>query len=199
MAIDPVAAAVEAIAAYLETALGANVSKVIRGWPESAEDMDLSDTPVVSVTPPPRGIRVPCSPKSLGSVTVGDVTTHTYRVGWFDFQCQIDLWCGYRDHMDTVGALIETALVGDPPNPPDIRILSTGYHGRPLTLTLGDSAADYDGDTSHKGEWRMSWDVNVSTDVVRTVAHVAITQLDNEVAITDSGVTISETDTVFEP
>ena len=45
----------------------------------------------------------------------------------------------------------------------------------------------------------MSWDVNVSTDVVRTVAHVAITQLDNEVAITDSGVTISETDTVFEP
>ena len=199
MAIDPVASAADAITAFLVTALGANVSKVIRGWPESAETLDLSGLPVVSVTPPPRGVRTPCSPKDLGSVTVDDVVTHTYRTGELNFQVQIDLWCGYRAHMDDVGALIEAALVQAPPLPPSVRITSTGYHSRPLTCTLGDSAMDYDGDTSHKGEWRMSWDLDVSTDVVKLKTHVPLTQVDVEIAMTDSGDTITETSTAFEP
>lgn len=194
MAIDAKSSAVEAIAAYLETALGANASKVIRGWPEDAEEMDLSGAPVISITPPSRMTRVPCAPKSIDSATVGDVTTHSYRVAWLSMTVQIDAWAGYRAQLDDLVPLVEAACIAAPPANPELQLTSTDYYSRPLTCVLGDLADDLDGDTAKKGEWRLSWDMRVETDAIRQTPHVPLVQVDLAVTVDGN----DETTTAFE-
>jgi hypothetical protein len=197
--IDPVASATETIAAYLTTTLGPDgsnvLSKVIRGWPESAESLDLSGLPVVSVTPGGQSVER-CSPKVVDEATDEDtgVTTYTYRVGWLTFTAQIDLWAAYKAQIDDVAPSIEDACIQDPPLPPELRLDQSDYHDRPLTCTLGAGTADNDGDSANKGEWRMTWDLVVETDVVRTRTHVPAAQVDITV---DDEVADPETITVL--
>jgi hypothetical protein len=186
--IDPVAAAVDAIVASLLASLGPSgdnvVSTVLRGWPEDATALDLSGKPVISVTPGNEE-REDVSPRSLGSVTSGGVTTHTYRVGYLRFTAQIDLWAAHRVQMDDVAPYVESACGEDPPRPAILRLTSTGYHSRPLVCHLGAGVADLDGDSAVKGEWRMSWDLRVETDIVRTTTHVPQSRVDFEVTVDD--------------
>lgn len=197
MTISATEAAVNAIVARLTTALGANVSAVIAGWPENPTDLDLSDgrAPVISVTAGGE-VRTDVARRSLGSVTAGSVTTHTYRDALLEFVAQVDVWCAYRVQLHDVVPLVEAALTRAPPRPPGYRLTSTDYYSRPVDCHIGPFRADLDGDSAKKGEWRGTWDVRVTTDLVTTTTHVPQTRVDLDVTI-DAGT--PTTFTVFEP
>lgn len=195
MTIDATSAAVNAIVTRLTSALGANVSSVIAGWPQNPTDLDLSGLPVISVTPGGEE-RTDVPRRSLGSVTASNVTTHTYRTALLSFVAQVDVWAAYKVQLDDVVPLVEAALTRDPPRPPGYRLTSTDYYSRPVDCHIGPYRADLDGDSAKKGEWRGSWEVRVTTDLVTTTTHVPQTRVDLDVTI-DGGT--PHTFTVFEP
>lgn len=194
--IDPVAAAIEAVAAHLEAELVPDtLSSVIRGWPEDGWELDLSGKPVVSVTAGGEE-RTDCPARSLGTSESGGVVTHTYRRGYLVIVAQVDLWAPYRATTDDVAPLIMDALTEAPPMPTRLRLTSTGYHNRPLVCHLGPQGRDVDGDSAKKGEWRMTWPLRIETDIVSTVAHVPIARVDLDVTTTVGTVEVAETVTV---
>lgn len=195
MTISATEAAVNAIVARLTTALGANVAAVRAGWPENPTDLDLDSGPVISVTAGGEE-RTDVARRSLGSVTSGGITTHTYRDAILEFIAQVDVWAAYKVQVLDVVPLVEAALTRAPPRPPGYRLTSTDYYSRPVDCHIGPFRADLDGDSAKKGEWRGSWEVRVTTDLVTTTTHVPQTRVDLEVTI-DAGT--PTTYTVFEP
>lgn len=202
--IDPIAAAVEAIAAHFEAELGPDgddvLARVLRGWQEEGDELDLSGKPVLSIAPGGEE-REDCSPRSLGSTEAAGVTTYLYRVGDLRFVAQLDLWAAYKAQLDDVIPTLIRACGDSPPRPKILRLTSTGYYNRPLACHLGPPVEDVDGDTAKRGQWRRTFDLRVETDLVEEVVHVPQVQVDLEITTTDGadGASVTETITAFEP
>ncbi|MCI0347589.1 MAG: hypothetical protein L0221_19480 [Chloroflexi bacterium] len=197
--IDPAASALEALAAHLEDELGSAVAAVLRGWPEANKDLDLSTKPSVSVTAGTEA-REPCAPRAVDESETGGVTTYYYRVGFLTLRVQVDLWAPYSAQLDEVGALLEAALAQAPPLPPELRLTQGSYYDRPITAVLVGSGFDHDGDTAAKGEWRRRYELELTTDLIRSTTHAPQVQVDVELTTTDieGGSSVTETFTVVE-
>lgn len=193
MAIDPVAAALDAVVAYL-TGLGITGLTARRGWPEANVELDIDQTKhVVAVLPAGKPTVRLVSPKSIDQTGSGTLTV-TYRVGEIEVPAQLDLWCAYRAQRDEVVAAIEARLHNKLPFLPGLWLTSTGYHSRPLVVDVVFAGTDDEQDDAAVGEWRATWDVTIRSDLVADATHpeLAIVALRLETEL--DSITITEAD-----
>lgn len=196
--IDPIASAIEALATQLTTALSSNVSSVLRGWPESNKDLDLSGKPVIAITQAGPEEREAVAPRVVDSATAAGVTTYTYKVATLQARLQLDVWAAYRAKLDEIGPLLRAAFTNALPRA-GLWLTQGSYYSRPLIFTLEGGAYDHDGDTAAQGEWRRTYEVTVETDEVATTTHAKLTELDVTLTTTDpEGNGTAETVVVFD-
>lgn len=180
--IEPSAAALNALVTWLTTQLGANVSAVRRGWPEASTKLDLTGKPVLAITAGPE-IREGCAPKHIGAVTAAGVTTYTYRMAYLAIPIQLDVWASHRSKLDAIGPLLRAAM--QTPPLAGLRLTSTDYYDRPITVEMDGAAFDHDGDTAPSGEWRRTYTAEAITDEVATTTHPKQVLVTGEFTIDD--------------
>lgn len=163
---DPGAAVLEAMAAYLTTALGglATPPVVTRGWPETDQQIDLATAPLVAVTQvgmredtrpaTPRG-----DPDEDGAITI--------TVGVLYLTIQLDAWAGYRETSDALNAAVDDALHNDEWRP-HLYLTATDYHALPFYVMRVSDQPDIDGDTAPSGEWRHTWTLTAVIERIRS-------------------------------
>jgi hypothetical protein len=190
MAIDPVAAAADAIAAYLQ----ANVTGLTarRGWPEGNVELDLGAGPVAAVTPGPRE-DTPCSPREVDRTGSGTLTL-TYRVAELDITAQLDVWAAYRAVRDDTVAAIEAKLHNRLPFQPGLWLTSTGYFNRPLTIESRRISVPDSEDTAPAGEWRATWELRIRSDLVVQTTKPEIVTTTLRTSTDLSNITVTEPD-----
>lgn len=149
-------AACEEIAAYFAAVSG--ISAARRGWPERAQDLDLTAGPVVTATLV-ESRRTPVPPAAAAT---------GYRVAELAIDVQLDLWCAYRAERDTAARAVQDALSNRLPRA-GLRLTSRGYHGRPLVARAGSGRNTDEPDAAANGEWRRTWMLTVTTDEIRLV------------------------------
>lgn len=167
MAIDPVDAALDALAAYFAGLDG--IADAFRGWPERDKDLDLTGGPVVSVVRA-SDQRTECPPNA-----VNDAAPWLWRVGDLTITAQVDLWAAYRAQRDDAALVIQDALHNDLPWRNGLYLTSAGYHDRPLTCLAGLGRSDGEPNASTVGEWRRTWMVTITTDLVVETATPTLT------------------------
>jgi hypothetical protein len=173
---DPGAAICESIASYLTTALSSVTGLVVlRGWPETDTQLDLSAGPCIAVTQTGPPEETPISPVNLDDVEDDAILVQTARL---IVPFQLDAWAGYRAKLDALVAAIDDALANDLPYRPHLYLTATDYHGRPFTAERGDDNPDVDGDSASVGEWRHIWTLSVSIDRVQSIPAVAAVTID---------------------
>lgn len=192
MSIDPVASAADAVVAYLRTALGTNVSRVLRGWPEHGQTLKLGDGPVVAVTAASEN-RTPVPPRAVDQEDSGSGLLVTYKVATMRILAQVDLWSQYRAQRDDVAALIEAAAHNRVPRQVGLYLTQADYYGRPLDCELGRGRTQDDPRAVSKGTWRRLWDLTIDTDIVVQTTSPKLLQVDIQAALTEGALTISET------
>ena len=172
MATDPIASAQDALVAHLATELGSSAT-VRRGWPEAGVEMDIGTKPEVAVTASsPRITQVaPGQVDASGS----DTLTVTYRVAMVECLVQVDLWCAHRATKDALAALLDAALHNQLPHTTGLWLTQSDYHSRPLTLDVQERRDEQD---VAAGEWRASWTLRLTTDLVVQTDLPELTQLD---------------------
>jgi len=192
VAIDLAAAACDAIATYFGEAVTGLTAR--RGWPEANIELDLEAGPVLTVEPGPveRTLVPPRRIDQSGTSTL----VVTYRVAWITITAQLDLWAQHRAARDDTAALIEAALHNRLPAVAGLYLDSTGYHGRPLTITCTDSRPEDQGDGAARGEWRQTWEIRIDTDLVVLTEHPKLTEADIAAAIDAGGDVVTDTVTV---
>lgn len=190
MAIDPVAAAADAIAAYL----AANVTGLTarRGWPEGNVELDLGAGPVAAITPGPSEA-VLCSPREVDRSGSGTVTV-TYRVGELDITAQLDVWAAYRAVRDDTVAAIEAKLHNRLPFQPGLWVTSTGYHDRPLIVEARRISVQDSEDTAPAGEWRATWELRIRSDLVVQTTKPELVTTTLRISTDLSNITVTEPD-----
>lgn len=158
MAIDPIDAALDAVAAYLGGLSGIAAGQ--RGWPEHPERLDLRGGPVVTVTQVDHHrVLLPPHPLDTGA-------TVTWKVANLTIAAQLDAWAAYRAQRDDAGAVLEAGLHNRIPWQHGLYLLSTGFHDRPLVVTAGQGRSVDDGNGAEVGEWRRRWMLTIQTDLV---------------------------------
>jgi hypothetical protein len=197
MAIDPLDSACDALVAHLDSEVAELVS-VIRGWPEHAEDLDVSGGPVCAVTHG-RARTEPCNPITVDTSSDSGTTTVTYKVANLGFDVQIDVWAAHRYTRDETALAVLEALHNQLPHTPDLWLTHADYYSRPVTFELVSSEAMNTADGVERGLWRWRWTLRAKTDKVATKAFHTLSQLDNQVTATtgQTGASSVETDTVF--
>lgn len=170
MPIDPLAAAVDAVASHF-VGRGTPPLRARRGWPEHGVDLDLEAGPLLSVFALEQPAATRCSPRAVVVTGEGAQALTTYRVGYLRVAMQLDLWAKYRAQRDDSALAVETAVALNLPHHAGLRLSSTGYYSRPLTLTLGAGRAIDDASKVETGEWRQVWTAVVETDLVAQVTH----------------------------
>ena len=164
---EPVSAARDALIARLAERLpGVTVR---RGF--GATDAELQAGPVVSVQVL-RPRRQRCAPEPL-STEDGETM---YRVGWLTVPVQVDLWCAYEAQRDDHGNDLWEALTGSALEADDVE--TSAYHDRPVQIAAeGDGFTDVewgdDGESTSRGEYRLTWTVRLTTDLVEVAEHPA--------------------------
>lgn len=191
MPIDPIAAALDAVAARF-VGLGTPALRARRGWPEHGVDLDLEAGPLLSVFAVDQGVATRCSPRAVAVGGTGAQALTTYRVGFLRVAMQLDLWAKYRAQRDDLAHAIEAAAAGSIPHHSGLRLTSAGYHERPLTLTLGAGRALDDGPKVEAGEWRQVWTASVDTDLVVEVTHPRLLANAFQLATLNLGVELTE-------
>lgn len=189
MAIEPVSAALDAIAAYFQAA-GISGLTARRGWPEANVELDLAN-PLLTVAATDRGRVVFVSPK-LVDQSVADLCT--YVVGELEVAATLDLWCAYRATRDDVAALVDAKLHNGLPFWSGLRVTSTGYYSRPVNVRAERISLPDDNDTAPRGEWRSSWALVVHSDVVAQATIPRLAHLALRVTTDLSGVELTEPD-----
>jgi len=104
VAIDPIAAACDAIAAHLTTISGLTAQ---RGWPEHGVEASIaSGAGLLAVAPGPAKYER-CSPRAVDTAVSAPNVLVTYRIAWLRIEAQLDLWAPYRATRDDLVALVE--------------------------------------------------------------------------------------------
>jgi len=174
MATDPIASAQDALVAHLATELGSSAT-VRRGWPEAGVAMDIGTKPEVAVTASSPSFTL-TPPGEVDATDAGDGTlTVTYRVAMVECLVQVDLWCAHRATKDALAVLIEAALHNQLPHTTGLWLTQSDYHSRPLTLDVQERRDEQD---VAAGEWRASWTLRLTTDLVVQTDLPELTQLD---------------------
>jgi len=104
-----------------------------------------------------------------------DTLTVTYRVAMVECLVQVDLWCAHRATRDVLAALIEAALHNQLPHTTGLWLTQADYYSRPLTLDVQERREEQ---SVPEGEWRTSWTLRLTTDLVVQTTHPELTQLD---------------------
>lgn len=192
MTIGPIHAAMDAIAAYYD-AKGITALSSFRGWPEYQKDLDLINISALSIIPGARAEIEQIQPTEVCRVdgTPPDVLI-TYRVAWLKIHAQMDLWCSHRSKRDDLSALVLDGFPNTLPQANHLELLSTGYHGRPLTVTMRELGPLDDPDKVTRGEWRQTWDLDIETDLVVDSTHPKLLKASIIITVTDQGITIQE-------
>lgn len=183
MAIDPVAAAADALVAHLLAEVDISGLQVRRGWPEHAQDFDLSGGPIITVTPgEDQGQRI--APFEVGRVTTGGSVEVSYKVASVEAVLQVDLWAAYRAQLDDAIVAVDEQLQNQLPLSSGLWLSSTGYHDRPLAFALDGGWRRQGGqDGVERGEWRATLMLRVSSDRVATRTFSALGTLSTEATI----------------
>lgn len=188
--IDPVAAAMDAIAKYFDGAIDGVTVK--SGWPDGARALDLSKGPKASVTPgPPRSALV--SPKVIGEAD--EPGKKLVRVAEFEVLAQLDLWAPQRAVRDRLALRFEEAFHNGLPFRTGLWLTSTDYRDRPLIIEAQPARnTDDRGTSAADGIWRQTWDLAIRSDLVVAVEMVelAIVTLQAEVEL--AGLVLTEAD-----
>lgn len=182
MAVDPIDAALDAIAAHIGAQSG--IATARRGWPEHATDLDLSQGPVVTVTHA-GDQRTQVAPGLIGSSK-----PFLWRTAELRITAQLDLWTAYRAQRDDAARIVEAALNDGLPWRTGLHLTSTAYHGRPLTVASGDGRSMDEEKAATEGEWRRTWMLEVLTDLVAETA----TPAQDEITIRPTAGGIAESD-----
>lgn len=165
MALDPVDAALDAIAAHLAGQAG--IASALRGWPEHGKRLDLSAGPVVSVVQASEPERELVPPTEVGRESLGDGRLRVlYEVALVRFDVQLDLWARHRATRDHAALIVERALHNRIPWRTGLELTSDGYHGRPLSIEARGGFPVDDDESVSAGEWRQRWTLRVLTDEV---------------------------------
>lgn len=195
MAIDPVASALDAIVAYLATALDSVVT-VLRGWPEHGTDFDLSSLPVVSLVAG-EASEERVSPFSVGTEEDDDGNlVVTYKVAGLVFVAQLDLWAAYRVQLDEAVAAVDAELTNRLPASSGLWLDQADYYDRPIAISVTGFRREDGAESAAVGEWRATWMLQVATDKVAQTTHPKISEItidvtaqiaeDDDGAVTDS-------------
>jgi hypothetical protein len=192
---DPIESALDAIAAYLTTALAA-VSPTIsvrKGWPDQGNAFQaLSESSAVITITPVDHTETPCSPRDVDR----DGSTVTYRVGYLSIRARLELWTAYRAQREDVGPSVQSALHNMLPMTTGLWIASTNYYGRPLSIVPSAGRfMDESTDPTAIGEWRRAWDLEIETDTVAVATVPVLSEVELEVEI-DSDAANAETITI---
>lgn len=193
MAIDPIAAACDAIVAHLTTITGLTAR---RGWPEHGVEADItSGAGLLAVTPGPAQYER-CSPRSVDTTVAAPNVTVTYRIAWLRIEAQLDLWAPYRAVRDDLVALVEAKAANSLPNHSDLRLTSTGYYSRPLTVELDRMQSEDSSGNSERGTWRQTWRAVITTDMVAQATHPQQLQVDAILTTGLDGIDVEETTSI---
>lgn len=193
MAIDPIAAACDAIAAHLTTITGLTAR---RGWPEHGVEASIaSGAGLLAVTPGPVQYER-CAPRSVDATVSAPNVTVTYRIAWLRIEAQLDLWAPYRAVRDDLVAAVEAKAANSLPNHSDLRLTSTGYYSRPLTVELDQMTPEDGGANTERGVFRQTWRAVISTDLVAQATHPQLLRADLELTNTLGGIDVEETTSI---
>ena len=197
--ISATEAAIDAVTTHLGTEI-ASATKVIRGWPEHLEDLDLGAGPVIAVVWQ-QPTREECSPKIVQTIAPEDVedpTTYIYRVAWLTIPAQVEVFAPYRAQLDDVALAVQQALHNRLPNAPGLRLTSTTYYDRSVTGTCTGERSDADGTSAERGEYRKTYFLELSTDEVVPTTHPTLTRLDLALTVEAGGTEETTTKTLAE-
>jgi hypothetical protein len=162
VAIEAVDSALDAIAAYLNTALTGTLT-AMRGWPEANVKVDASP-PVVAITAGDPVWEL-CSPVLVDQTGSGTLTC-TYKVGLMTVPVQLDLWSQHRYKRDVVGAALTAKLHNRLPRTSGLWLTQADYYGRPISIEWTRQRDSADGDTATRKQWRRTWEGELTTDLV---------------------------------
>ena len=198
--LGPRASALEAIAAYFSQIEGLTG---VRGWPEFSPaqraciKVGKGLAAVVFVSEE----RTNVAPKLIGQVNEGGaLSVQTYRTGWLRITARLEVWAATKHDRDRFECAVEEAAAPDiPADSVAISLVSTGYHDRPLDVSV-EAGEPIDGsDSAGRGEYRFAFELDVSTDLVKvkrgpgTARQLSTTA---QVTTTEHGVDVVESDTV---
>lgn len=189
MAIDPVSAALDAIAAHFAAA-GISGLTARRGWPEANVELDLGAGPLLTVAATDRGRVVFVTPVRVDSAD----DLHTYKVGELEVAATLDLWCAYRATRDDAAALVDAALHNGLPFWSGLRVTSSGYFSRPVNVWAQRISLPDETDGAARGEWRASWALVVTSDLVAQATIPRLARIALRVSTDLSGVELTEPD-----
>lgn len=158
----PGPAALEALAAYLTTAIPSAV--VIRGWPETDVGLNLDAGPSIAVVQTGRGEEERVSPSQMDRLPLGGVVR--VRTALLTLPFQLDVWARSREALDTACQLVDDALHNDLPYRPFLYLTATDHADRPFCVQRVGDAPEIDGDTAPTGEWRAMYTLSVEIDRV---------------------------------
>lgn len=161
MAIDLVDSALDAVAAYLNTALAGTLT-AIRGWPEANTKLDTLPLVAVTAGRPVYDLGPPRLVEQSGSGSL----TCTYKVGLVTFPVQLDLWAPHRHTRDVVGAALAAKLHNRMPHVSGLWVTQNDYYSRPIEINWTRQTDSQDGDTAPRKQWRRTWEGDLQTDVV---------------------------------
>lgn len=191
--ISATEAAIDAVVTHLGTEVS-SASKVLRGWPEHPESLDLGDGPVIAVVWQ-QPARAECSPRIVESIAPeddADPTTYLYRVAWLTIPAQVEVFAPYRAQLDDAGLAVQQALHNRLPNAPGLLLTSTSYYDRSVTGTCTGERSDADSVSAERGEFRKTIFLELQTDEVVATTHPRLTRLDLALTVEAGG---SETTT----
>jgi hypothetical protein len=169
--MDPISAALDALAAHLRASIdpsalpvGYPALEVREGWPEADVPLAIDQGPLLTLTPAiDEGQRH--GPVVVSSEAQPDGTVLvTEKIGTVELEAQLDLWVAYADQLRAVIGLVDAALDAQT-GPPGLWLLTAG--GRPLNVDVLRHQRQPSAEGADRGEWRASWTLRLRTDRVR--------------------------------
>ncbi len=201
--IGPRASALIAVAAYFDKIENLTV---IRGWPafSPAERACIGNGKGLAAVLHIAEERSNCSPKLIGVVNDGAIEqVQTWRTGWLVIEGRLEVFTASRADRDRFEFLIEELGAPDiPTGSVGVILESDGYFDRPIDLELMEGELVDGADTSARSEYRVAFDLRISTDLVSvkrgrgTAKQLSTTAT---VTTTQHGTSIVESKTVTPP
>lgn len=196
----PRSSALIAVAAYFSTITNLTA---IKGWPSfsPAEKACIGNGKGLAAVVYISEDKVYTAPKLIGAVDdVGAFQVQTWRIGWLKITARLDVFAATTTDRDKFEALIEDLAAPDiPTGSVGVSLVSSDYYDRPLDLTIGDGAIEDGANTSARSEYRLAFELEISTDLVKvkrgqgTAKQLSTTAT---VTTTERGVDVVESKTV---
>lgn len=169
MAIDPYAAAMDALREHLAEVAG--VGTATRGWPEQPEQLDFEAGAVVSLSLIGKPTSSWETPAPLTEAASGDGLLVTWRLGLTEFEVALDLWAPFRKDRDQVGEAIGRAFEPGLPFTIGLEIVCSKYYDQTASFEILSGPETLDDDqAAATGEWRQQWILSVGIGLVAQAA-----------------------------